>query len=346
MVKRKQGITVAVTVTMVLVIMLLTTTITISVNNTLKSSKLRAFATEIATIQDTVDLYKKTTSSVDYVLSDITITPPTSIITTQFEGEIISDGTVLLHVLDLEKLGIEKTVYGKAETSTDIYAVSFETGKVYYVEGYDASDVVYYTLTEELKNLLSGTEKSDKTSNNIVFIPNVIGWSKEPLQVTVKIPITIDITSVTVTANITSVTSSTVTTNGNYNEITVNTDNYAGNYTIIVQYTLLDETKTQTYKVSTYDATEPSIRIGEITGSNNNTEYKYLNDIVATDTGKLKRVMYAELELSEQEAIKYFVNNGKIIVNNKIRLKDDILKYTIYAEDYAGNVAVLVVDNK
>jgi len=344
MIKRKQGITVAMVVTMVLVIMLLTTTITISVSSTLKSSRLRAFATELSNIQDTIDTYVRTTSSVDYVLNDVVVTPPTEILTTQFRGETVTDGTVILHVIDLEKIGIEKSVYGKSKTANDVYAVSFETGKVYYVKGYDASNVVYYTLTEDLENLLSGEQGNDVTSNNVIFVPSIIGWSKNPIQVLVKVPSTIDISTVNITTNVASVTISTAVLNGSYNEITVNAGNYAGNYTITVTYILQGESKTQTYDVSTYDSTVPTITVGDVLNDNDNEAYKYLNDVVAIDTGKLKRVMYAELELTAEEALRYFVNNGNVVSNNRIRLKDDTEKYTIYAEDFAGNVAVLVVE--
>lgn len=346
MIKNKRGITVAVVVTMVLVIVLLTTTITISVNGTLKSSKLRAFATEISIVQDTIDTYIKTTTAVDYIIKDVTVTPSSDVINTQFYGETVTDGKVLLHVIDIEKIGIEKTVYGKSKTETDVYAMSFETGKVYYVQGYDASDTIYYTLTDELENLLSGDLENDVISKNIIFTPNHIGWTNQPIQVKVSIPTAIDITTVNVTTNVASITISDEVLNGNYNEITVNTGNYAGNYTISVEYIEQGETKTQIYEVATYDNIAPIITSGEVANDNNNREYKYLNDVVATDSGKVKKIMYADIVLTEEEAKTYFQSQGNTVSNSRVRLNNTSAQYTIYAEDYAGNVATLIVDNK
>jgi len=338
----KKGITVAMAVTMVIIIALLATTITISVNTTLKGSKLKAFATELATIQDTIDIHMKTTTSVDYVVSDIIVTPSVELLATQFAGEAVTDGTILLHVIDLEKLGIEKTVYGNSKTETDVYAVSFETRKVYYVQGYDASDVVYYTLTDELENLLAGEQDVDIVSDNIIFVPNMAGWTKEPIQVTIKVPTNIDVATLTLATNVEEITISTPTLNGNYNDIIVNSGNYAGNYIITVNYILNDETVNQLYEVTNYDSIAPRITVGDL--SIYNTDNVYLNDVVALDNVKIKKIMYSSVELTEIEAKKYFDDNGNIVDSSTIKIDRNISKYTIYAEDYAGNFSIKIID--
>ena len=64
----KLGITVSMAVTMIIIISLITTTITISVVNTVKKSKLRAFATELMLVQDTVQELSFTGSINNYCL--------------------------------------------------------------------------------------------------------------------------------------------------------------------------------------------------------------------------------------------------------------------------------------
>lgn len=348
MIRNKRGVTVAIVVTMVLVILLLTSTITISVNATLKSSRLRAFATEISTIQDTIDTYRRTTTSVDYITSDITIIPSTDIVETQFNGETVTDGQIVLHVIDLEKIGIEKTVYGKSKTPTDVYAVSFETGRVYYVKGYDASDVIYYTLTDELEKLLSGEVGNEIDSNNIIFTSNRAGWTNIPIQITVGIPTTIDITTVNITANVAEITISDKILNGKYNEVIVNTGNYTGNYIITVKYTLQGKTITQNYEVASYDVTPPVIT----TGIQNYKEtvydsdfYAYISSVSVTDNSdNIRTIKYAPITINGDEAVTYFENNGTALLNGQyIRIIPLVEEYTIYAKDYAGNTTIIQV---
>ena len=326
---KKRGITVAMAVTMVVIIALLATTVTISVNVTLKGSKLKAFATELSTVQNTLYSYKKTTSDMNYISKDISVVPPNDMLTTQFSGENVIDGKILLHVIDLKELGIEKSIYGKEKTENDVYAVSFETDKVYYVKGYETADEIYYTLTAELEELLAGESGQEVVTENIVFEPSIVGWSKEAIKVIVKVPTTIDISTVNITTTISDIVISAPVLKSGYNEITINTENYLGNYIVSANYILNGQTKSQIYEVTTYDNGAPKITVGDISNNNDNREYKYLNDVIATDNGKIKTLMYTDIELTQAEAKEYFKTKGNIVINNKIRLNDTTLKYTI-----------------
>lgn len=344
----KRGVTAAVVATALFVIVMLTTTITISVNKTLQSSKLRTFATELSTVQDTIDTYIKTTSSVDYVIRDIVVVPPAELISTQFSGETITNGSIILHTIDLEKIGLAKTVYGKSKTEKDVYAISFETGKVYYVQGYNSSDSVYYTLTEELNAIVSGKDSTVVNSNNIIFMPNKIGWTNTAVQVKVKVPSTIDISKVTVTTGNTDINISSATTVNNYAEINVNTNAVEGNFVITVSYELDGSLKTAKYTVASFDNTAPTITVGEQGYEKtvyDSDFYAYISDVIVTDdSNAIKEIKYANITVVEQEAEEYFKSYGTVIKNNSdIRIIPRAKEYTIYAKDYSGNSSIKVV---
>ena len=336
----KLGITVSMAVTMIIIISLITTTITISVVNTVKKSKLRVFATELMLVQDTIQELSFAGSINNYITRDITLTLKS---TEQFEGENITDNTVLLHALDLTKLGIENSIYGtgKYDSTKDFYAISTDTMKVYYVAGYDAGDKIYYTLTSELYSMLSGNTSSTTSVQNIVFVANYIDWTNKPIKVTVKVPKTIDISSVTVTTdNANILKSESFTLNGDYNELEVNTSSVEGNYTISVDYTVDGAQKTQTYAVTNFDNEKPVIIVGSFSFVNGSY---YINRIRTTDNGRIKSVKYADMSISDADVESYFQKNngGYDVKGNKIKLQSQNASYTIYAEDWAGNYAVV-----
>ena len=336
----KLGITVSMAVTMIIIISLITTTITISVVHTVKSSRLRAFATELMLVQDTVQELSFTGSINDYIIRDVTLALNN---TEQFDGENITDNTVLLHELDLTKLGIENSMYGtgKYDSAKDFYAVSTDTMKVYYVAGYDAGDKIYYTLTSELYSMLKGNTNNTTSIQSIVFVANYVDWTNKPVKVTVKVPKTIDISSVTVTtdkANI--LKSESFTLNGDYNELEVNTSSVEGNYIISVDYTADGTQKIQTYAVTNFDNEKPVVTVRSFSIANGSY---YINGIKATDNGRIKSVKYVDMSISDTDAISYFQKNkgGYDIKGSKIKLQSQETSYTIYAEDWAGNYTVV-----
>ena len=334
---RKRGITVSMAVTMILIISLITTTITISVVHTVKNSKLRGFATELSLVQDTIKELSFTGSVNEYITRDVTLTLNS---TEQFQGEDVVDNSVLLHVLDLSKMGITSSMYGtgKNDSEKDYYALSTDTMKVYYIAGYDAGDKVYYTMTQELYNMLNGITKSSVTSNNIVFAANYIDWTNKPIKVTVRVPKAIDTSSVTVTTDNTNILkASAFTLNGEYNELEVNTSDVESNYTVTVTYSVDGAQKTQTYAVTNFDNESPTAIMGKL--EMDSTGY-YVSRVCFADNGRVKTLKYVDLPVEESVAKEFFKTNGYVIKDSKIKSSSKDTKFTIYVEDYAGNFVV------
>lgn len=334
----KLGITVAMAVTMILMLALITTTITITAVRSVKSSKLKAFATELSLVQNTIQEYSFGGSINEYLEQDVVLYLTS---TEQFEGENIIDNTLLLHILDLEKMGISKSMYGigKNGNTEDYYAVSLDTLKVYYIAGYDASDTIYYSLTNELIELLNGENVATNTPN-VIFDISTVEWTSSPVTVTVKIPISIDINTCEVSTDNSNISISAFTVKEEYNECVVNTSKIEGNYVVTVTYEVDGEEKEEKYKVTNFDNEVPTILASNVQSKQNSY---YIDNIEAIDNGKVKLIKYVETEITKEDAYEFFKIKGKELNGQKVKVESKDAKLTIYAEDYAGNYTIDVV---
>ena len=151
--KQKNGITLAMLVITVLIMSILAATITTSVLTSINNAKLSIWTQEITYVQD---IMNETTNKEEALLSEITFSVENideDVRNEQFKDETIVDNEITLYTVNLAKIGLDNTVYGKYEKENDIYAYSKATGKVYYLAGMkNSSREVYYTLTDELKN--------------------------------------------------------------------------------------------------------------------------------------------------------------------------------------------------
>ena len=79
---------------------------------------------------------------------------------------------------------------GVGKTSDDIYTISTKSGIVYYAKGLKIGNITYYTLTDELKNLLNYNQKSNSvlTSKAIIFETSTNEWSNSKISCKIKIP--------------------------------------------------------------------------------------------------------------------------------------------------------------
>ncbi len=139
---KRKGITIITLILTVLMMVILASVVIVSYNNILVSTQKKEFANEIYTIQKLVDNYKFMNNK--YPVKSGEVTP--SSLNSSFQGE---SGTY--SELDLYEAGVEETSKGLGTTSSDIYVVADNTGKVYYVSGYEIGGNIYYTLTDDLK---------------------------------------------------------------------------------------------------------------------------------------------------------------------------------------------------
>lgn len=165
----KKGITAASISIMIVIIIILLGTVTISSYNSIQNAKRTTFSLEISSIQEEVDKYMRlNNSSEDYpILTNVyTLSLENvseDIISTQFKDESInSNKEITLYEIDLEAIDMTNTQYGKMKTDKDVYVLSKETGKVYYLNGIKANKTTYYTLTNDLIELDGRNEKKQE----------------------------------------------------------------------------------------------------------------------------------------------------------------------------------------
>lgn len=168
----KKGITTVSVFIMLAIIVFLLGTITVSTYSTINNSKKMAFALEISSIQEEVDRYVKEYSRDSLPISDNVYTIDLSditenIIEEQFDGETKNaNNEIGLYEVDLSVLGIDYTQYGNKENEKDIYVLSKETNKVYYLLGIKTKDKTYYTLTQDLIDIKERKEKEKKETTS------------------------------------------------------------------------------------------------------------------------------------------------------------------------------------
>ena len=156
----KKGISVIAYIIIIGVMLILISTVTVSLDSVVTNSRKRQFAKEIFEIQTMVDSYKKHNNDYPYIktaegnkIIELEINGKNE---TQLVSEDIIDNKVELYVINLPKIGANELSRGYSQNGdeTDVYAFSNKTGKVYYVKGYKVRKNKYYSLTDELKNLI------------------------------------------------------------------------------------------------------------------------------------------------------------------------------------------------
>jgi len=180
----KRGITVATISIVILVIVILFGTITINYERSVSSAKKTVFALEISSIQEELDRYMSRNFEEEYPIYENAYTLDLSNVTSdsipQFKDEKISGNKIILYEIDLDILGIKDRQYGNKDNEKDVYVLSKETGRVYYLEGVKYNNKTYYTITSDLIDLDSRSEnKKDET----VSYENPVIYSDDSLTI-------------------------------------------------------------------------------------------------------------------------------------------------------------------
>ena len=331
---KKNGVTLSALVITVIIISILATAMIVSIASTLSFSKFTAWANELTYIQDAVDERVANLSAFDAGLGPITINVSSlsqDARNEQFEGEIILNFQVNLVILDLGKLKITDTVYGNGEDNTDYYAYSETTGRVYYVEGVETSGETYYTVTSNMFDMF-GIEQEERNISSVVFIPSKVGYTNEAIDVTVRVPA--NYTGISVTAS-NDIDVSEENLDGTMYEYYVNEEGVEGNYTITVNYTASGVSKVSTYEVNGFDDEAPTLSVQK------NTDSAFV--VTASDNSRIRSLKYIEGEITSANIANFFENSGKNVINGKITPNYNNEKYTIYAQDMAGNYSYAVI---
>ena len=342
---KKRGITIISLSIIVIVMLILLSVVSVSLNYSIANAKKMAFVKEIYNIQSLVTEYIEKEETLPNTKESITIdlTKLNSKYLNQFDGETILQNKVDLYVLDLLELDIKNTNYGDKnigstdeEKEKDVYAVSEKTGRVYYIAGFESDGEKYYTLTDELRQMIEKNQNITIGEKTITFTPSKIGWSNEGVSVDVFVPSEFTSQAITVdNANITYTTTSD--SNGIY--YMVNSAKIAEDYTITISYTKNGKTDSATYTAK-IDTSAPVI-------SKNvdipNTETRVKGIEASDNKSGIKYFKYSEGVIEEKDVKEYMHAYGRNIKKGTLKF-DAKSKYTLYAEDKSGNYTVMYIN--
>ena len=340
------------TVATVTIMLILMTTIIIAANSISDNSKRISFASEIKSIQQAVNSYVTKNEgeypTVNSIVVDISKLDPTY--QTQFTAnqESVVDGKIILNEIDYQKIGITDLKYGNGKRGTnDIYAVSTQTGKVYYVMGVTISNYSYYTLTSDLSKLLKLNDNQiDDTDPVIIFTPNKIEWTNQEIKVSIKIPKIFSLLEIKVNGTEISITDPIE--EGSYNVYNVSNP---GNYSIDVTYRKSEsstENSYAKYSVTNFDNIAPTFTLSDAKQMDGGNLSSYVNITSKVENGSgLKKIKYeyngiydsAISDVDKNSVKPHFENNG-INLDTKatvIPITKGTRKLTVYMEDNAGN---------
>ena len=340
------------TVATVTIMLILMTTIIIAANSISDNSKRISFASEIKSIQQAVNSYVTKNEgeypTVNSIVVDISKLDPTY--QTQFTAnqESVVDGKIILNEIDYQKIGITDLKYGNGKRGTnDIYAVSTQTGKVYYVMGVTISNYSYYTLTSDLSKLLKLNDNQiDDTDPVIIFTPNKIEWTNQEIKVSIKIPKIFSLLEIKVNGTEISITDPIE--EGSYNVYNVSNP---GNYSIDVTYRKSEDSTENSYakySVTNFDNVAPTFTLSEAKKMEGGNLSSYVDITSKVENGSgLKKIKYeyngiydSAVSDEDKNSVKsHFENNG-INLDTKatvIPITKGTRKLTVYMEDNAGN---------
>lgn len=338
----KKGIAMVTLVVTIAVMLTLVSVITYTGISTANTSKKMSFASEINMVQESVNGYR-TNSNGEFPTSDfvtIDLTNASSNVKKQFtdNGEEIIGNKVYLSKIDYTKLELNSLNRGLGQTSDDIYVLSTKSGIVYYAKGLKIGNITYYTLTDELKNLLSYNQKSNEffTSNAIVFKVSTTDWiNSGEVECSVKIPN--NYSSEEPTFNGSTITGIGTTRDKEY---IIHQFHIYNNGVIEVKYNDGKENKTASYTINNFDKDMPTVSISKI--SNSNPDKKSYKIDANDKTSGIKIIKYDIGNIiGGNISDVYFNSNGIQLKDNVIQLDNDVSYITVYVEDNAGNRQIL-----
>lgn len=341
----KNGIAMVTLVVTIAVMLTLVSVITYTGINTANTSKKMAFASEIKMVQECIDSYR-TNNEGNFPTSDfvtIDLSNASIDVKKQFtdNGEEIIENKVYLSKIDYTKLELNSLNWGLGQTSDDIYVLSTKSGIVYYAKGLKIGNITYYTLTYELKNLLSYNQKSNEVSisNPIVFKVSTTDWiNSGKVECSVKVPNNYSSKEPTFNGNI--ILDVQTSSEGEYITHKFNIDN---NGIIEIKYNDGKEDKTASYTINNFDKDIPTVSISKI--SNSNPDKKSYKIDANDKTSGVKVIKYDIGNIANDNISNvYFYSNGIQVKDNIIQLDNDVSYITVYVEDKAGNSQVVAFE--
>ncbi len=292
----KKGISLVMLVITILVMLILASVIAFITADSVTNAKLAAFATDLTSIEDTIDEYYLNNNYLP-IIEGVTYSKSLVVSLISQNSDVLAseiaengDDDAVFYRVDMSKLPIKYSTRGKEANgdATDIYLVSSKNFNLYYLKGVEISGEWYFSLTEKLtgKTKIKSSTSNDTsnitmtTTSGIKLTKNTTDWTNE---LTVNIQTTLK-TNETIEYFVAEIAAGTSTTS----PVSVNvTDILNNNETIRNAFNTSETNKV--LKVNKYDTTS---------GSNvliATTEIKLANlDILAPSVIETSNITYSE----------------------------------------------------
>ena len=335
--RAKKGMSVIALVGAVAIILILLTTVTTSGINTAHNAKKIAFGSEIKMIQNSVDTYYSSNNArypVTENAYELNFSNASSKNKKIFQDNEGSDKTSFtVYEIDYDAIDVSDLTYGKKNTEDDIYVISRMSGKVYYLKGLKIGNEIYYTVTDDINNLLSyNSEKNTVNSPIIKFEPSTTEWVNNDIEIKVTIPETCTLKSAKYDDNLVTLTDSKLTVSKNGTLTVTYTENLSPT-----------EEKQAKYIVSNIDKEAPNVEVdANIVNISTKDSIGYIKITKKEDNlSGIKSIKFDYGDLTEVPD--YFKTSGTVVKDDLIFVKSYNEKITLYIEDNAGNTVKEVV---
>lgn len=332
----KNGVSLVSLMITIVIIILLTTTVSISAISSINNAKKVSFATEISFIQESVNNYY-TKNNILPILEKVNF--DINEIDEKYKDQFSLEDVQNMYKLDLEKLGKIDNVFGKGEKLNDIYIVSIDTNKVYYLSGINVGEKIYYTLTDDLKSVIRYSD--NLVNDGIIFTKSENKWTNKDITTNILIPNEYKDISITVIkdGNVISNLSEYLG-EDKYNKYIVQGIN--GCYSINIKYLKNDVSKFIKYDITNFDNTIPAYSLSDKKIFDNEKDkycYIELSDVVDNASG-IAKLKYLKSNASLEDVR----DKGNNIINNIIEFDENTDYITLYIEDNAKNYVYKVID--
>ena len=146
--KSKKGITLLSAVIIIVVLLIFAGTLVISTDYMLEETDKKEFVREYKLIKaSTNDYIMRNDGVIDFQEIDLDVSTIPSENLEQFREETIVDNVIEMYIIDLDKIGVINTTYGRRayEDENDVYLLSKNTEIIYYKKGFNYNKNIYYT---------------------------------------------------------------------------------------------------------------------------------------------------------------------------------------------------------
>lgn len=160
---KKSGIALISLTIVIIVLVMLASLVTYASYDIISESQKVTFAKDITTINDAIEEYYTVNGSLpifdggvavsvaEYKEKITQIRDEKSLNQLVYEIELNDDSEATFYEIDLSKIEIDNLKYGVKSDENDIFMVSNQSNKVYYLKGYDILSKVYFSNTSILE---------------------------------------------------------------------------------------------------------------------------------------------------------------------------------------------------